>query len=68
MLQVYKLQVILPKLSTKDRAIQEKAWLAHLEADTTFMQKKRYAELHAESFRPEVTLEDKNNGRHKGRW
>ena len=49
MLQVHKLQVILPKLSTKDRAIQEKAWLAHLEADTTFMQKKRYAEQQAES-------------------
>ena len=53
MLQIYKLQVILPKLSTKDRAIQEKAWLAHLEADTTFMQKKRYAELKAESLQIE---------------
>ena len=38
------------KLSTKERAIEEKVRLADLQAEATFMQKKRYAELQAESF------------------
>ena len=36
------------KLSTKERAIEEKVRLADLQAEATFMKKKRYAELQAE--------------------
>ena len=44
------------KLSTKERAIEEKVRLADLQAEATFMQKKRYAELQAESLRIEEEM------------
>ena len=44
------------KLSTKERAIEEKVQLADLQAEATFMQKKRYAELQAESYRIEEEI------------
>ena len=44
------------KLSTKERAIEEKVPLADLHAEATFMQKKRYAELQAESLRIEEEM------------
>ena len=61
--QIYKLQVIIQtikfqiiKLSTKERAIEEKVRLADLQAEATFIQKKRYAELQAESLRIEKEM------------
>ena len=39
----------LSKLSTKEKAIEKKVRLADLQAEATFMQKKRYAELQVES-------------------
>ena len=44
------------KLSTKERVIEEKVRLADLQAEATFMQKKRYAELQAESLRIEEEM------------
>ena len=44
------------KLSTKERAIEEKVRLADLQAEETFMPKKRYAELQAESLRIEEEM------------
>ena len=44
------------KLSTKERAIQEKVCLADLQAEAIFMQKKRYTELQAESLWIEVEM------------
>ena len=44
------------RLSNKERAIEEKVRLADLQAEATFMQKKRYAELQAESLRIEEEM------------
>ena len=44
------------KLSTKERAIEEKVRLADIQAEATLMQKKRYAELQAESLRIEEEM------------
>ena len=44
------------KLSTKERAMEEKVRLADLQAEATFMQKKRYAELQAESLQIEEEM------------
>ena len=44
------------KLSTKETAIEEKVPLAHLQAEATFMQKKRSVELQAESLRIEEEM------------
>ena len=44
------------RLSNKERAIEEKVQLADLQAEATFMQKKRYAELEAESLRIEEEM------------
>ena len=42
--------------SDKERAIEENVRLADLQAEATFMQKKRYAELQAESLRIEEEM------------
>ena len=44
------------KVSTKERVIEEKVRLADLQAEATFMQKKRYEELQAESLRIEEEM------------
>ena len=44
------------KLSTKERSIEEKVRLADLQAEATFMQKKRYAELQAKSLQIEEEM------------
>ena len=44
------------KLSTKERAIEENVRLADLQAEATFMQKKRHAELQAELLRIEEEM------------
>ena len=45
------------KLSTKERAIQRKVQLADLEAEATFLQKRRYPELQAKPLRIQEEME-----------
>ena len=44
------------RLSTKERSIEEKVRLVGLQAEATFMQKKRYAELQTESLQIEEEM------------